>query len=68
MTMESMKYSLKKAGLDEQAIYTVLSCKEKEEQIRLLRKYRFQVLDEVHQKQQALDGIDYLIYQLKNEQ
>lgn len=67
MTIEDMKYSLKGLGLDEQAIRRILSCKEKEEQIHLLRKYRFLVLNEVHQKQQSLDGLDYLIYQLKNE-
>ena len=66
MTKENMKYSLEKAGLDAQTIQLVLSCKEKEEQIWLLRKYRFLILDEVHQKQQSLDGLDYLIYQLKN--
>lgn len=39
----------------------------KKEQIRLLRKCRFEILDEIHLKQQVLDRMDYLIYSMKQE-
>lgn len=35
------------------------------EQIRLLRKCRYQLLDEIHEKQQSLDQVDYLIHEIK---
>lgn len=37
----------------------------KEEQIRSLRKICCQLLEEIHCKQQLLDQVDYLIYELK---
>ena len=37
-----------------------------EAKIRLLRKCRCRLLEQIHQKQQALDRLDYLIYQMKN--
>lgn len=36
------------------------------EQIRVLRKYRYRLLEEIHRKQQLLDQLDYLIYEIKN--
>ena len=41
--------------------------KTKEEQFRILKKKRFDLLDEIHAKQQALDRLDFKIYELKNE-
>ncbi len=38
---------------------------DKKEQIQILRKQRFQVLDEIHRKQQSLDELDYMIGELK---
>lgn len=37
----------------------------KEEQIRIIRKNRAQLLDEIHGKQQLLDRLDYMLYQMK---
>ena len=34
--------------------------------IKELRKERFRLLDDIHEKQQQLDQIDYQIYQKKN--
>ena len=31
----------------------------------VLRKYRYKLLDEVHEKQQSLDAIDYMICKTK---
>ena len=36
--------------------------------IKELRKERFRLLDDIHEKQQQLDQIDYQIYQKKNEE
>lgn len=41
--------------------------KTKEEKIRLLRKSRGQLLDEIHCKQQLLDQLDYALYEMKKE-
>lgn len=39
----------------------------KEEQIRLLKKLRYEKLDDIHDRQQHLDRIDYLIHTIKRE-
>ena len=36
-----------------------------EEQIRMLRKQRYELLDGIHEKQQMLDRIDYMIWEKK---
>lgn len=41
--------------------------KTKEEQIRILRKSRLQLLDEIHFKQQLLDQLDYMIHEIKKD-
>lgn len=40
----------------------------KDEQIRLLKKCRFRMLDDIHAKQQTLDRIDYIIYTMKQKE
>ena len=35
------------------------------EMIRILRKFRFEVLEIIHEKQQSLDSLDYLIYKIR---
>lgn len=37
----------------------------KEEQLRILKKCRFRMLDDIHGKQQILDRMDYIIYTMK---
>ena len=39
--------------------------KTEEERIRILRKNRAQLLDEIHGKQQLLDQLDYMLYEIK---
>lgn len=39
----------------------------KEERIKILRKNRVQLLDEIHGKQQLLDQLDYILYKMKKE-
>lgn len=63
---------LTKAGMDMDALkrYCALSEKgaaAKEERLRLLRQCRCRLLGEIHEKQQLLDHLDYLLYELKNQ-
>ena len=37
----------------------------KEEKIRILRKNRAQLLEEIHGKQQLLDQLDYMLYEMR---
>lgn len=39
----------------------------KEEQIRIIRKSRAQLLDEIHSKQQLLDQLDYMIHEIRKK-
>lgn len=39
----------------------------KEEKIKILRKNRAQLLGEIHGKQQLLDQLDYMLYEMKKE-
>lgn len=55
MTLEEVTRQVKKCG------------KTKEEQIRILRKSRLQLLDEIHSKQQLLDQLDYMIHEIKKD-
>ena len=53
-------------GMDEELIVRYLKLLDsgtKQEQMALLRSYRVKLLERVHIQQQALDHIDYLIYQ-----
>lgn len=58
-------YSLAKAGLCENEIHAVANSKDEKEQMRILRKYRFRLLDGIHSMQQSLDTIDYIISRMK---
>lgn len=55
MTLEEVTRQVKKCG------------KTKEDQIRILRKSRLQLLDEIHSKQQLLDRLDYMIHEIKKD-
>ena len=57
--------SLINAGLSKEEIAKISGCEDQEMQIRMLRKYRYKLLDEVHEKQQSLDAIDYMICKIK---
>ncbi len=61
-------YSLTKAGLSQEEIAKISGCEDWEMQIRLLRKCRYKLLDEIHGKQQSLDAIDYMICKIKEQQ
>ena len=63
--MELDVYSLAKVGLSEEEINKISECEDRKRQIQMLRKYRYQLLDEIHEKQQSLDQIDYIISKIK---
>lgn len=63
--MEPDIYSLAKAGLSKEEINTISKCEDYEMQLRMLRKCRYRLLDEIHEKQQSLDKIDYMISKMK---
>lgn len=65
-------HSLLKSGMDIDAIKKYLrllndKTESKEEQIKILRKQRYRLLDDIHDKQQALDELDYIIRETKND-
>lgn len=41
--------------------------KTKEEKVRILRRHRLQLLEDIHGMQQLLDQLDYVIHELKKE-
>lgn len=53
--------------LEEIAKLVTESGKTKEEQIRILRKNRAQLLDEIHSKQQLLDQLDYMLHEIRKK-
>ena len=66
-------HALLKAGMDVQTLksYLALSAGDAEEQknkMRILRKARSRLLEEIHGKQQSLDQIDYIIDQIRKKQ
>lgn len=68
----SQLYFLTQAGMDLDTLKRFVTLLEKgtnakEEQIRILRKCRYRLLDEIHGKQQSLDRLDYLIHEIKNQ-
>lgn len=63
-------HSLLKSGMDMEVVKKYLrlisdKTSNKEEQIKILRKQRYQLLDDIHDKQQALDELDYIIRDTK---
>lgn len=65
-------HSLLKAGFDIDSLKKYFSLPghdgaDKKEKVRLLRKQRCQLLDEIHDKQQSLDELDYMIEKIRKE-
>ncbi len=63
-------HSLLKSGMDMRELKEYLylldeKADSEEEQIRILRKQRYKLLDEIHGKQQSLDELDYMIRETK---
>lgn len=63
--------SMERMGIDLDTIRNYLSLltekeKNKIELIRILRKQRHRMMDELHEKQKNVDQVDYMLYELKN--
>lgn len=74
MTIEDTKAleTLERLGVkteDIERLQLLMKCgvSTKEEQMRLLKKLRYEKLDDIHDRQQHLDRIDYLIHTMKQE-
>ena len=68
----SRKYHfLEKAGMDMDSLKELSALQGQKNtsvsQIRILRKFRYELLDDIHKKQQYLDAVDYLIRELKEK-
>lgn len=64
--------SLLKAGMEVNVLRRYLQLlhrkiESKDEQIRILRKQRYKLLDEIHCKQQSLDELDYMIDEIRKD-
>lgn len=57
--------SLKAIGFTESAANEFLNSKDSEQQILMLRKHRYVLLEEIHAKQRLLDETDFAIRNLK---
>lgn len=62
--------SLRKAGIPAENLALFIGPPEalkekKQEQLRLLKKLRYKLLEHLHQEQQQLDNLDYLIHKIK---
>ncbi|MDE6579878.1 MAG: MerR family transcriptional regulator [Ruminiclostridium sp.] len=63
-------HSLQKFGMNMEELKKYLGLfdgkpESKDEQIRILKKQRCKLLDEIHEKQQSLDELDYMISEAK---
>lgn len=62
---------LEKAGMDMDSLKELSALQGQKNtsvsQIRILRKFRYELLDDIHKKQQYLDTVDYLIHELKEK-
>ena len=62
---------LSEAGMDmkclKELIFSGKQEDSKEKRVRILRKMRFEILDDIHKKQQCLDSVDFLISQIRQE-
>lgn len=60
---------LAEAGMDMNSLKEFIFLQKKknsqENQVRLLRKLRFEMLNDIHEKQQKLDSVDFLISKIR---
>lgn len=66
----SMIHDLLEAGMEVDVLQEYLQLlrkktADKEEQIRILRKQRCELVEEIHHKQQCLDRLDYMVDEIR---
>ncbi len=65
---ENLTQYLTEIGLTESEIKKFNeSGRSKERQIDVLKKSRYRILDAVHEQEKAIQQIDYLIHEIKND-
>lgn len=70
LNQKDLQQSLKYLGCSSKQIQEFMNDFEKQHfqfLLHFLQKKRFEILDDVHQKQKQIDHLDYLIYTLKNQ-
>lgn len=70
LTKEDIQKSLQNIGCPSKQIQELVDDFEHQRfqmLFRFLQKKKFEILDDVHQKQKEIDHLDYLIYTLKNQ-
>jgi hypothetical protein len=60
--------ALKTAGCTDEEIKSICQSGSKEEAVHEIRFIRGRLLEEIHEKQKALDGLDYLLYKIKKQE
>ena len=63
---------LLKSGMDIETLRRLITLMENKvdttsEQVKILRKCRYQLLEEIHGKQQCLDQLDFFIHEIQNK-
>ena len=68
---EELVQNLRDAGCGMETIqdfHLYLDVNQKEKQLELLEKHRRQLLSNVHREEKKIYCLDYLVYQIKNEE
>ncbi len=71
ITEQDLILNLKAAGLDETLIRQFLVCRKAgktTEQLQLLSQNRARLLDRVHREEKQIHCLDYLVYQIQQEE
>lgn len=64
-SVQAVTENLKDAGCDSEMITEFFDKSgKKDEQLRILKRHRQQLLDRVHKGEKRIDCLDYLVYQM----
>ncbi len=64
-SVQTITENLKDAGCDQEMITEFFDKSgKKDEQLRILKRHRQQLLDRVHREEKRIDSLDYLVYQM----
>ena len=64
-SVQAVTENLKDAGCDSEMITEFFDKSgKKDEQLRILKRHRQQLLDRVHKEEKRIDCLDYLVYQM----
>lgn len=64
-SVQTITENLKDAGCDQEMITEFFDKSgKKDEQLRILKRHRQQLLNRVHREEKRIDSLDYLVYQM----